>query len=198
MEAVQFISDGEAVGLHLPSLQPEMDMLPAVAVSTASKAQLSRSLLESQPLIRAAGRSDCLAGVLPPPDLRQGQPGTAEALAPLSSCASEMQHKWPHAPVECTELDLQKFSTQAEFVGSERPEDAASRAAQRIPAETGGTGREGTRRMPSTFPNPTAESGEQLVSSSGLVVSLNHCQASRAWAQRAGLTDGLETQTKVH
>ncbi|NXN72828.1 TNR27 factor, partial [Himantopus himantopus] len=111
--------DGEAVGLQLPSLQPEMDMLPAVAVSTASKAQLSRSLLESQPLIRASGRSDCLAGVLPPPDPRQGQPGTAEALAPLSSCASEMQHKWPHAPVECTELDLQKFSTQAEFVGSE-------------------------------------------------------------------------------
>ncbi|NXV15807.1 TNR27 factor, partial [Cepphus grylle] len=111
--------DGEAVGLQLPSLQPEMDLSPAVAVSTASKAQLGRSLLESQPLIRASGRSDRLAGVLPPADPRQGQPGTAEVLAPLSSCASEMQHKWPHAPVECTELDLQKFSTQAEFVGGE-------------------------------------------------------------------------------
>ncbi|NXV96325.1 TNR27 factor, partial [Calonectris borealis] len=111
--------DGEAVGLQLPSLQPEMDLPPAVAVGTASKAQLGRSLLESQPLIRASGRGDCLAGVLPPSDPRQGQPGTAEALAPLSSCASEMQHKWPHAPVECTELDLQKFSTQAEFVGGE-------------------------------------------------------------------------------
>ncbi|NXF32160.1 TNR27 factor, partial [Nyctibius bracteatus] len=111
--------DGEAVGLQLPSLQPEMDLPPAVAVGAASKAQLGRSLLESQPLIRASGRGDCLAGVLPPPDPRQGQAGTAEALAPLSSCASEMQHKWPHAPVECTELDLQKFSTQAEFVGSE-------------------------------------------------------------------------------
>ncbi|PKU31086.1 tumor necrosis factor receptor superfamily member 27 [Limosa lapponica baueri] len=155
--------DGEAVGLQLPSLQPEMDLSPAAGVSTASKAQLGRSLLESQPLIRASGRGDRLAGVLPPPDPRQGQPGTAEPLAPLSSCASEMQHKWPHAPVECTELDLQKFSSQAEFVGGERPEDAASRAAQRIPAESGGTGREGTRRLPSTFPNPTAESGEQLV-----------------------------------
>ncbi|NWU58791.1 TNR27 factor, partial [Dromas ardeola] len=111
--------DGEAVGLQLPSLQPEMDLSPAVAVSTASKAQLGRSLLESQPLIRASGRSDRLAGVLPPPDPRQGQLGMAEVLAPLSSCASEMQHKWPHAPVECTELDLQKFSTQAEFVGGE-------------------------------------------------------------------------------
>ncbi|NWI54586.1 TNR27 factor, partial [Calyptomena viridis] len=109
----------EAVGLQLPPVQPEMDVPPAIAVSTASKTQLGRSLLESQPLIRASGRGDCLAGVLLPPDPRQGQPGTAEALAPLSSCASELQHKWPHTPVECTELDLQKFSTQAEFVGSE-------------------------------------------------------------------------------
>ncbi|XP_010291531.1 PREDICTED: uncharacterized protein LOC104625571, partial [Phaethon lepturus] len=92
---------------------------------------------------------------------RQGQPGTAEALAPLSSCASEMQHKWPHAPVECTELDLQKFSTQAELVGGERPAEGA--LVQSIPAESGGTGREGARCPPSTFPNPTAESGEQPV-----------------------------------
>ncbi|NXP74465.1 TNR27 factor, partial [Ramphastos sulfuratus] len=100
--------DGEAVGLQLPPLQPEMDLPPATVVGAASKAQLGRSLLESQPLIRA--------GVLPHSDPRQG---TAEAMAPLSSCASEMQHKWPHAPVECTELDLQKFSSQSEFVGSE-------------------------------------------------------------------------------
>ncbi|NWQ87040.1 TNR27 factor, partial [Burhinus bistriatus] len=118
-QRVQFISDGEAVGLQLPSLQPEMDLSPTVGVNAASKVQLSRSLLESQPLIRASGRSDCLAGVLPSSDPRKGQPGATEALAPLSSCASEMQHKWPHAPVECTELDLQKFSTQAEFVGGE-------------------------------------------------------------------------------
>ncbi|NXJ00490.1 TNR27 factor, partial [Psophia crepitans] len=111
--------DGEAVGLQLASLQPETEFLPSVAVGTASKAQLGRSLLESQPLIRASGCGDCLAGVRPPSDPRQGQPGVAEALAPLSSCASEMQHKWPHAPVECTELDLQKFSSQAEFVGGE-------------------------------------------------------------------------------
>ncbi|NXO44852.1 TNR27 factor, partial [Locustella ochotensis] len=118
-QRVQFISDGEAVGLQLPSLQPEIDLPPAIAVSTASKAQLGRSLLESQPLIRASGHGDCLDGVLPPPTPRQGRPGTVETLAPLSSCASEMQHKWPHAPVECTELDLQKFSTQVEFVGGE-------------------------------------------------------------------------------
>ncbi|NXA05253.1 TNR27 factor, partial [Sapayoa aenigma] len=109
----------EAVDLQLPPLQPEMDLPPAVTVSTASKAHLGRSLLESQPLIQASGHGDCLAGVLLPPAPRQGQPGTAEALPPLSSCASELQHKWPHTPVECTELDLQKFSTQAEFVSSE-------------------------------------------------------------------------------
>ncbi|KFQ37851.1 Tumor necrosis factor receptor superfamily member 27, partial [Mesitornis unicolor] len=119
VEAVQFISDGEAVGLQLPSLQPDPDLPPSTAVGAASKVQLGRSLLESQPLIRASGRGDCLAGVRSPATPRQGQLGTAEALAPFSSCASEMQHKWPHAPVECTELDLQKFSTQAEFVGGE-------------------------------------------------------------------------------
>lgn len=140
VEAVQFISDGEALGLQLPALQLEPDVPLAGA---ASKGQRGRGLLESQPLIRA------------PPD----------AMAPLSSCASEMQHKWPHAPVECTELDLQKFSTQAEFVGGERPEDQAAR---RIPAEADGAGREGARRPLSVCPNPTAESEEQPVSSSGL------------------------------
>ncbi|XP_010185258.1 PREDICTED: tumor necrosis factor receptor superfamily member 27-like [Mesitornis unicolor] len=149
VEAVQFISDGEAVGLQLPSLQPDPDLPPSTAVGAASKVQLGRSLLESQPLIRASGRGDCLAGVRSPATPRQGQLGTAEALAPFSSCASEMQHKWPHAPVECTELDLQKFSTQAEFVGGERPEGAAG----------------GARRPPSTFPNPTTESREQPVTS---------------------------------
>ncbi|NXW87874.1 TNR27 factor, partial [Alopecoenas beccarii] len=96
--AVQFISDGEALGLQLPALQLEPDLPLAGA---ASKGQRGRGLLESQPLIRAPG------------------PRRQDAMAPLSSCASEMQHKWPHAPVECTELDLQKFSTQAEFVGGE-------------------------------------------------------------------------------
>lgn len=190
VEAVQFISDGEAVGLQLPSLQPEMDLPPAVLVGAASKAQLGRSLLESQPLIRAPGRGDCLAGVLPPSDARQGQPGVVEALAPLSSCASEMQHKWPHAPVECTELDLQKFSTQAEFVGGERSEEAASRAAQRMPTESGGVGREGAQHPPSAFPNPTATSGEQPVSSSGLVAPPNHHQTPSARAWGAGLAGG--------
>ncbi|KFV82576.1 Tumor necrosis factor receptor superfamily member 27, partial [Struthio camelus australis] len=111
--------DGEAIGLQLPALQPELEVPQATAISPAPKSQLVRSVLETQPLIRNSGCSDCLAGVLSPSDFRQGPAGVAEALAPLSSCASEMQHKWPHAPVECTELDLQKFSTQTDFVGNE-------------------------------------------------------------------------------
>lgn len=186
VEAVQFISDGEAVGLQLPSLQPEMDLPPAIAVSTASKAQLGRSLLESQPLIWASGHSDCLDGVLPPPTPRQGRLGTVEALAPLSSCASEMQHKWPHAPVECTELDLQKFSSQAEFVGSERLEDAASRAMKRIPAESTGLVQEGAHHLPTTEIPP----GEQPVSSSSLITPQNYCQWSKAQAQSLGMIRG--------
>lgn len=170
VEAVQFISDGEAVGLQLPSLQPEIDLPPTIAVSTASKAQLGRSLLESQPLIRASGHGDCLdVGVLPPPTPRQSRPGTVEALAPLSSCASEMQHKWPHAPVECTELDLQKFSTQVEFMGGERLEDAASQAMKKTPAESGGGVQEGAHHLPTAEIPP----GEQLVSFSCLIAAQN-------------------------
>ncbi|XP_003208313.1 tumor necrosis factor receptor superfamily member 27 [Meleagris gallopavo] len=129
VEAVQFISEGEAIGLQLPPAQPELELPPAVAGSPVPKSQLSRSGLESQPLMR--GCAERRAAAMAAPDLRSG---TAEALAPLSSCASEMQHKWPHTPVECTELDLQKFSSQMEFVGSERPEEAGSRAA---PKESG-------------------------------------------------------------
>ncbi|NWJ01191.1 TNR27 factor, partial [Crypturellus undulatus] len=117
--AVQFISDGEAIGLQLPALQPELELTQVTAIGPAPKAQLVRSVLETQPLIRNSGCSDRLAGALPSSEVRQGPAGVAEALAPLSSCASEMQHKWPHAPVECTELDLQKFSTQMDLVGNE-------------------------------------------------------------------------------
>lgn len=129
VEAVQFISEGEAIGLQLPPAQPELELPPAVAGSPVPKGQLARSSLESQPLMR--GCAERRATTMTPSDVRSG---TAEALAPLSSCASEMQHKWPHTPVECTELDLQKFSSQMEFVSSERSEEAGTRAA---PKESG-------------------------------------------------------------
>uniref|UniRef100_A0A674HZV8 Ectodysplasin A2 receptor n=1 Tax=Terrapene triunguis TaxID=2587831 RepID=A0A674HZV8_9SAUR len=120
VEPVQFISNGEAIGLQIPALQPNLE---AIAVSPNPKSQLARSVLETQPLIRNSGSSDCSAGGPSSSDARQGTAGFTEALTPLSSCASEMHPKWPHAPVECTELDLQKFSTQAEFMGTKSQED---------------------------------------------------------------------------
>ncbi|KAI6078292.1 Tumor necrosis factor receptor superfamily member 27 [Aix galericulata] len=179
VEAVQFISEGEAISLQLPPTQPELELPSAVAVSPVSKGQLVRSVLESQPLVRSSGCSDRLATALAPSDLRPGQRGVAEALAPLSSCASEMQHKWPHAPVECTELDLQKFSSQVEFVGSERSEEVGSQAMRGVPREGGSAALEAgsslvvdpARGLSTTVQNPTAESGEQPVNDAQSLVT---------------------------
>ncbi|XP_068553621.1 tumor necrosis factor receptor superfamily member 27 isoform X2 [Anas acuta] len=179
VEAVQFISEGEAISLQLPPTQPELELPSAVAVSPASKGQLVRSVLESQPLVRSSGCSDRLATALAPSDLRPGQRGVPEALAPLSSCASEMQHKWPHAPVECTELDLQKFSSQVEFVGSERSEEVGSQATRGVPREGGSAALEAgsslvvdpARGLSPTVQNPTAESGEQPVNDAQSLVT---------------------------
>ncbi|CAM4719522.1 tumor necrosis factor receptor superfamily member 27 isoform X1 [Lepidochelys kempii] len=133
VEPVQFISDGEAIGLQIPALQPNAE---AIAISPNPKSQLARSVLETQPLIRNSGFSDYSAGVSSSSDARQGPAGFTEALTPFSSCASEMQPRWPHAPVECTELDLQKFSTQAEFTGTKNQEDAEKQVAQRVRRHT--------------------------------------------------------------
>ncbi|XP_043349009.1 tumor necrosis factor receptor superfamily member 27 isoform X1 [Dermochelys coriacea] len=133
VEPIQFISDGEAIGLQIPALQPNSE---AIAISPNPKSQLARSVLETQPLIRNSGSSDYSAGGLSSSDARQGPAGFTEALTPLSSCASEMQPRWPHAPVECTELDLQKFSTQAEFMGTKSQEDAEKQVAQRVRRHT--------------------------------------------------------------
>ncbi|XP_008052777.1 tumor necrosis factor receptor superfamily member 27 isoform X2 [Carlito syrichta] len=37
----------------------------------------------------------------------------------MSSCASESHSHWVHNPIECTELDLQKFSSSASYTGAE-------------------------------------------------------------------------------
>uniref|UniRef100_A0A8B9VS41 Ectodysplasin A2 receptor n=1 Tax=Anas zonorhyncha TaxID=75864 RepID=A0A8B9VS41_9AVES len=130
VEAVQFISEGEAISLQLPPTQPELELPSAVAVSPASKGQL-------------------------------------------------MQHKWPHAPVECTELDLQKFSSQVEFVGSERSEEVGSQATRGVPREGSSAALEAgsslvvdpARGLSPTVQNPTAESGEQPVNDAQSLVT---------------------------
>lgn len=37
----------------------------------------------------------------------------------MASCASESHSKWVHTPIECTELDLQKFSSSVPCTGAE-------------------------------------------------------------------------------
>lgn len=37
----------------------------------------------------------------------------------MASCASESHSQWVHTPIECTELDLQKFSSSAPCTGAE-------------------------------------------------------------------------------
>ncbi|XP_074864194.1 tumor necrosis factor receptor superfamily member 27 isoform X2 [Carettochelys insculpta] len=174
VEPVQFILDGEAVGLHIPALQPNSE---AIAVSPSPKSQLPRSVLETQPLIRNSGSSECSAGGSSSSDAWQSAAGFTEAPTRLSSCASEMQSRWPHAPVECTELDLQRFSTQVEFTGTRSQEDTQRQAAHRhtdgLSLEVPLCGAhqirqrelalELTRGSSSSFQNPTAESKEQSV-----------------------------------
>ncbi|XP_073456317.1 tumor necrosis factor receptor superfamily member 27 [Aquarana catesbeiana] len=75
------------------------------------KPKYNWSISETQPLIRNSGCSDCFSGSGPSTEYSQGavEPGKA-----THSCASERQH-WSHAPVECTELDLQNFSSEEGF-----------------------------------------------------------------------------------
>ncbi|XP_030430470.1 tumor necrosis factor receptor superfamily member 27 isoform X5 [Gopherus evgoodei] len=175
VEPVQLMSNGEAIGLQIPALQPNLE---EIAVSPDPKSRLVRSVLETQPLIRNSGSSNCSAEGPSSSDARQGTAGFTEAPTPLSSCASEMQPRWPHAPVECTELDLQKFSTQAEFMGTKSQEDAEKQVAQRISRHTDDLTLEvplfgaplitqselvleAVRGSSSSFQIPTAESREQ-------------------------------------
>lgn len=37
----------------------------------------------------------------------------------MASCASESHSQWVHTPIECTELDLQKFSSSVPCPGAE-------------------------------------------------------------------------------
>nr|XP_025041513.1 tumor necrosis factor receptor superfamily member 27 isoform X2 [Pelodiscus sinensis] len=206
VEPVQFISDGEAIGLHIPALQPNAQV---IAVSSSPKFQLARSILETQPLIRNSESSDCSAGGCSSSDARHDPAGFTEAPTPLSSCASEMQPKWPHAPVECTELDLQRFSTQVEFPGTKTQEDVEKQAAQRhtdeLTLEVPVSGApeitqselvlQAARGSLSSFQNPVAESGEQAVSSSHLVPLCVRTTATMGLAQGEGIAERLRAQT---
>ncbi|XP_072483043.1 tumor necrosis factor receptor superfamily member 27 isoform X2 [Notamacropus eugenii] len=86
-----------------------------------SPGQLACNTTDAQVLIHTCPPSE----VQPDPT---GQPPT------LPSCASETQSCWAHAPVECTELDLHKFSSCSPYTSSEEHREAI------IWAMPGGTG----------------------------------------------------------
>ncbi|KAJ1197126.1 hypothetical protein NDU88_000988 [Pleurodeles waltl] len=105
-------------------LQPGSERSQASHPSTGS--QFTRRVSETQPLIRHSGSSDCSAGCSSC-EMRPNLAGASESfvLPPMSatlSCASEQcQHRWTHAPVECTELDLHRFSMEQECLGTMDP-----------------------------------------------------------------------------
>ncbi|CAJ0952454.1 unnamed protein product [Ranitomeya imitator] len=111
-------SNSCTVATALCSLPPSMEIyaIPSPPV----KSHYSRSVSETQPLIRNSGCSDCFSGCGASAESNQGvvEPPPAQT----HSCASEKQH-WSHAPVECTELDLENFS-------SEDPSQAHSRISE--------------------------------------------------------------------
>ncbi|KAG8447624.1 hypothetical protein GDO86_014943 [Hymenochirus boettgeri] len=86
--------------------QPSVELCLASAAPV--KPHFARSISETQPLIRNSGCSDCFSSCSPSND--PSAVITEPQSKPAHSCASEEQH-WSHAPVECTELDLQNFSS---------------------------------------------------------------------------------------
>ncbi|CAI5793941.1 tumor necrosis factor receptor superfamily member 27 isoform X1 [Podarcis lilfordi] len=115
-EAVHFVS--RVPGVHRPFQEPDRDFVQVIPAS--NQAPLGRSLAEHQHFFRDSGYSDYSLT-----DLRQdcGAAPSGPPVAPVSSCATERLDHWPHAPVECTELDLQNLSTQADVLATIREEN---------------------------------------------------------------------------
>ncbi|XP_025026774.1 tumor necrosis factor receptor superfamily member 27 [Python bivittatus] len=111
VKAVQFTPGMDVSGFHLPRTEPDTDLSKLMIVT--SKTPPARSLLETQPLIRNSGFSNGSSRDSSVTEFRQDCSRDADGPAKLSSCARELQHRWSHSPVECTELDLQTFSTWA-------------------------------------------------------------------------------------
>ncbi|XP_069922470.1 tumor necrosis factor receptor superfamily member 27 isoform X9 [Oryctolagus cuniculus] len=75
---------------------------------TSTESPVSESIFEIQPLNPILD-DDCSS--------TRGFP-TQESFT-MASCASESHSHWVHTPIECTELDLQKFSSSASYTGAE-------------------------------------------------------------------------------
>ncbi|XP_017720274.1 PREDICTED: tumor necrosis factor receptor superfamily member 27 isoform X4 [Rhinopithecus bieti] len=75
---------------------------------TSPEPQMSESIFQTQPL-NPILEDDCSS--------TSGFP-TQESFT-TASCASESHSHWVHNPIECTELDLQKFSSSSSYTGAE-------------------------------------------------------------------------------
>ncbi|XP_066879578.1 tumor necrosis factor receptor superfamily member 27 [Kogia breviceps] len=98
--SLQFEADEAAEEETLFSMPPGQE--------TSPESPLSESIFETQALNPILD-DDCSS--------TRGFP-TQESFT-LASCASESHSHWVHTPIECTELDLRKFSSSASYTGSE-------------------------------------------------------------------------------
>ncbi|XP_011916278.1 PREDICTED: tumor necrosis factor receptor superfamily member 27 isoform X1 [Cercocebus atys] len=80
----------------------------APSKETSPEPQMSESIFQTQPL-NPILEDDCSS--------TSGFP-TQDSFT-TASCASESHSHWVHNPIECTELDLQKFSSSASYTGAE-------------------------------------------------------------------------------
>nr|DBA21783.1 TPA: hypothetical protein GDO54_018380 [Pyxicephalus adspersus] len=113
VEEVHVISDRVSSSPRVTSsalLPPSVEL--CALPPPLDKPKYNWSISETQPLIRNSGCSDCFSGCGPSTEYNQA--AAAEPGKPTHSCASERQH-WSHAPVECTELDLQNLSSEGGF-----------------------------------------------------------------------------------
>ncbi|XP_069468617.1 tumor necrosis factor receptor superfamily member 27 [Ambystoma mexicanum] len=128
VEQEPYASESSTSSLQSRSLpcapQSAMEHCPSSQPGNAS--QFMRRISERQPLIRHSDSSDCSTGCLSS-EARQRSLSAIETVLhhPMSatlSCASEQcQHRWSHAPVECTELELHRYSMEPECLGAIDP-----------------------------------------------------------------------------
>uniref|UniRef100_A0A8C5Q5R5 TNFR-Cys domain-containing protein n=1 Tax=Leptobrachium leishanense TaxID=445787 RepID=A0A8C5Q5R5_9ANUR len=115
LEEIHGSSDRASTGSRtkcndLCAAHPSVDICPVPPAP--AKPHYTRSISETQPLIRNSGCSDCYTGCTSTTEPNQG--AAQQKSTQTHSCASEQQH-WSHAPVECTELDLQNLSSEHGF-----------------------------------------------------------------------------------
>ncbi|XP_013916223.1 PREDICTED: tumor necrosis factor receptor superfamily member 27, partial [Thamnophis sirtalis] len=160
VRALRFIPGVDVSGSLLPHPQSDTDWSKPATIT--SKTPQIRSPLETQPLIGTSGLHRGFS------DSREERNSGPEVSGQPSSCARESQHCWPHAPVECTELDLQAFSAWAGKGAAEMgipgkqkpiPEGLPWSACAATPA---GLSPEAASVLHSSFQNQTLESGEPL------------------------------------